>query len=88
MGSYQDCQDNHEPDLDVHEDLENVGQLEVVVLDTGLVNGDVPQEGDLLGLGEECGRHGRIGQYEVRRDTNQARDDAEDNEHQLPSLEA
>jgi hypothetical protein len=60
-GSYQDCQDDHEPDLDVHEDLEDVGQLEVVVLDTGLVNGDVLQEGDLLGLGEELGLHGRIG---------------------------
>lgn len=41
VGSYQDCQDNHEPDLDVHENLENVGKLEVVVLDTGLVNRDV-----------------------------------------------
>lgn len=87
-GTYEDTEYHHEPDLDVKDDLLDVGPLEVVILNTGLVDGDMVEQGGLLGFCEPFRLHGRIRQDEEGCGADDASDDAQDDKHDLPSSES
>lgn len=84
MKTYTDGADGHEPELKIEESFPDVRPLEVGIVDTSLVFGDVLEEGRLLSIGEELSLHRRVGKDEEGRDTNQASRAANKDEHGLP----
>lgn len=61
-GTYEDCKENHQPQLDVPENLERLGQFVVLVADSRLVDGYMLQQHDFFRLGQEACLHWSIWQ--------------------------
>ena len=87
MPTYQGSDDGHEPDLDVEKRLNDMGHLEAGVDDSGLVAGDMLEQGGLLLFGQEARLHGAVWNDKVGRDAGHASDSAQDDKHGLPAGE-
>lgn len=84
--TYEDGDQEHDPDLRIEQNLLKLGPLEGVVLNTGLIDRHMLKQGTLLSLSQELRSHWGIWQDAHSRYADKHRHQSEDDEHNLPAL--
>ncbi len=87
-GTYEDREENHQPQLDIPENFERLRQFVVLVADSRLVDGHMLQQHHLFRLGQEACLHWSIWQEKECNEADDNSDQSKDDEHDLPTRES